>query len=100
MSLSDQDQALLSAYLRTVCEPLLDRAEELSVRFEGRAQALAAYGCPEHTAGLFLIGVSPDQVGYLLGKGGVTAESVRHLARCWMAARKWRLRVDVRVCAR
>lgn len=99
-TLTIQDREAITAYISSLCVPLLDRPEGLSVSFEDADAAVGRFGCPAGTGLLVVISVPPLQMGYLLGRGGVTAESIRHLTRCWASARKWGFRIDVRVATR
>lgn len=79
----------LADYIRTICGPLLDRPEDFLVERVTTPDA-------EHS---YRVTVGAAQVGYLVGRGGETAEALRRLCRARARTAGIRGRVDIRIAS-
>lgn len=80
---------ILADYIRTVCGPLLDDAQDCLVERVTSPDA-------EHS---YRVTVGSAQVGFLVGRGGETAEALRRLCRARARTAGIRGRVDIRIAA-
>lgn len=82
-----EPQDVLAAYIRALCEPLLDKG--FGLRIDHAPGAFDDY--------VFRVIIPPPMMGVVLGHGGENAEAVRRLARARARAAKWTKRIDVRI---
>lgn len=81
---------LITAYLRSVCEPLLDEAQVDGLTIE-------AVGGPFHGEFTFRLTATLGGGAFLVGRQGAGADAIRLLVRSRARAIGWDARVDVRI---